>query len=55
LELGKNVLEEVIIKDSRDRTEAGLIRPNPKSVLNLLLLLQGVESLIKIFVEVIMN
>ena len=50
LEPGKNVLEEVIIKDNRDRTEAGLIRPNPKSVLNLPAAVTGVESLIKIFV-----
>jgi hypothetical protein len=50
LEPGKETLQEVIIKDNRDRTEAGLIRPNPKSVLNLPAAVTGVESLIKIFV-----
>jgi CarboxypepD_reg-like domain/TonB-dependent Receptor Plug Domain len=50
LEAGAATLEEVIIKDNRDRTEAGLIRPNPKSVLNLPAAVTGVESLIKIFV-----
>src|SRR5687768_3946826 len=43
-------LKEVIVTDQRDRTEAGLIRPNPKSVLNLPSVTTGVESLIKIFV-----
>lgn len=50
LERGKETLEEVIIKDNRDRTEVGLIRPNPKSILNLPSAVTGVESLIKIFV-----
>jgi hypothetical protein len=50
LEPGAKELDEVIIKDNRDRTEAGLIRPNPKSVLNLPAPVIGVESLIKIFV-----
>jgi len=43
-------LKEVIVTDQRDRTEAGLIRPNPKSILNLPSVTTGVESLIKIFV-----
>src|SRR6188508_2694271 len=43
-------LEEVIVKDQRDRTEAGLIKPNPKSVINLPSPVMGVESLIKVFV-----
>ncbi|MBC7849677.1 MAG: TonB-dependent receptor, partial [Chitinophagaceae bacterium] len=43
-------LKEVIVTDQRDRTEAGLIRPNPKSVINLPSVTTGVESLIKIFV-----
>ena len=46
LELGKETLEEVIIKDNRDRFETGLIRPNPKSVLNLP---SAVMSLKKLF------
>src|SRR5258708_12648564 len=44
------VLEEVIVTDQRDRKEAGLIRPNPKSVINLPSPVMGVESLIKVFV-----
>ncbi|HET6768063.1 MAG TPA: carboxypeptidase-like regulatory domain-containing protein, partial [Chitinophagaceae bacterium] len=43
-------LEEVIVTDQRDRREAGLIRPNPKSVINLPTPVMGVESLIKVFV-----
>ncbi len=50
LEKGVNTLEEVVITDQRDRREAGLIRPNPKTVINLPSAITGVESLIKIFV-----
>jgi len=50
MERGSKTLEEVVISDQRDRTEAGLIRPNPKSVINLPSPVMGVESLIKIFV-----
>jgi hypothetical protein len=50
MEKGSQTLQEVIITDKRDRTEAGLIRPNPKSVINLPTPVMGVESLIKIFV-----
>ncbi len=50
LERGSTVLQEVIVTDQRDRTEAGLIRPNPKTILNLPSVTTGVESLIKIFV-----
>lgn len=50
MERGSQTLQEVIITDKRDRTEAGLIRPNPKSVINLPTPVMGVESLIKIFV-----
>ncbi len=50
LEKGDNVLQEVVITDQRDRREAGLIRPNPKTILNLPSAVTGVESLIKIFV-----
>ena len=45
-----DVLQEVIVTDQRDRREAGLIRPNPKTILNLPSVTTGVESLIKIFV-----
>ena len=50
MERGAKILEEVVITDQRDRTEAGLIRPNPKSVINLPSPIMGVESLIKVFV-----
>ncbi|MDF2381054.1 TonB-dependent receptor [Nostoc ellipsosporum NOK] len=50
LKKGAEVLSEVVVSDQRDRREAGLIRPNPKTVLNLPSVTTGVESLIKIFV-----
>jgi hypothetical protein len=50
LEPGAGTLQEVIIRDQRERTEAGLIRPNPKSVINLPSPVMGVEGLLKVFV-----
>lgn len=50
MEKGEKTLEEVIVTDQRDRREAGLIKPNPKTILNLPSAITGVESLIKIFV-----
>ncbi len=50
MEPGGSTLEVVTISDQSERTEAGLIKPNPKSVLNLPSPVTGVESLIKIFV-----
>jgi|CXWL01.1.fsa_nt_gi hypothetical protein len=50
LEKGEKTLQEVVLTDQRDRREAGLIRPNPKTILNLPSAVTGVESLIKIFV-----
>src|SRR5258706_11715898 len=50
LERGSDTLQEVIVRDQRDRSEAGLIHPNPKTILNLTSAVTGVESLIKIFV-----
>lgn len=50
LEKGEKTLATVIITDQRDRREAGLIKPNPKTILNLPSAVTGVESLIKIFV-----
>ena len=50
MEKGNTVLPEVIIRDERDRREAGLIKPNPKTILNLPSAVTGVESMIKIFV-----
>ncbi len=50
LEKGETELTPVVVTDQRDRREAGLIRPNPKTILNLPSAVTGVESLIKIFV-----
>ena len=50
LQRGEKVLQEVVVTDQRDRQEAGLIKPNPKTILNLPSPVTGVESLIKIFV-----
>ena len=51
LERGQtSTLEEVVVTNRPERTEAGLIRPNPKTILNLPSAVTGVESLIKIFV-----
>ncbi len=50
MERGETVLGEVVVTDQRDRREAGLIRPNPKTVINLPSAISGVESLIKVFV-----
>jgi CarboxypepD_reg-like domain/TonB-dependent Receptor Plug Domain len=50
LEKGEKTLQEVIVTDQRDRREAGLIKPNPKTILNLPSAVTAVEALIKIFV-----
>ncbi|RYZ21171.1 MAG: TonB-dependent receptor [Chitinophagaceae bacterium] len=50
LETGTTTLTEVVVQDARERTEAGLIRPNPKNVINLPAPVTGVESLIKVIV-----
>jgi hypothetical protein len=50
LESAADTLKGVVVTDQRDRTEAGLIRANPKTILNLPSVTTGVESLIKIFV-----
>ncbi len=50
LELGATILQEVVVSDRRERTEVGLLRPNPKSVINLPSPVMGVEGLIKVFV-----
>ncbi len=50
MEKGEKTLPEVIVTDQRDRREAGLLRPNPKTILNLPSAVTGVESLIKIIV-----
>jgi hypothetical protein len=50
LETGSGTLEEVVIRDQRERVEVGLIRPNPKSVINLPSPVMGVEGMLKVFV-----
>jgi hypothetical protein len=50
LEQGTGVLEEVVVKDQRERTEIGLIKPNPKTIINIPSPIMGVESMLKIFV-----
>jgi hypothetical protein len=50
MEPGNTTLTEVVVQDARERTEAGLIRPNPKNVINLPSPVTGVESLIKVIV-----
>ena len=50
LEQGTALLEEVLVKDQRERTEIGLIKPNPKSIINIPSPVMGVESMIKVFV-----
>ncbi|MGN6165511.1 MAG: TonB-dependent receptor [Flavisolibacter sp.] len=50
LEPRSSVLQEVIVKDNRERTEVGLIKPNPKSIINIPSPVMGVESMLKVFV-----
>ncbi|HEU4901949.1 MAG TPA: TonB-dependent receptor [Flavisolibacter sp.] len=50
LEPGAGALEEVIIRDQRERSEVGLIRPNPKNIINLPSPVMGVEGALKVFV-----
>lgn len=50
LEVGSTTLGEVVVTDRRERREIGLIKPNPKSIINLPTPVTGVESLIKVFV-----
>ena len=50
MEAGEGTLEEVVVKDQRERAEVGLIRPNPKTVINLPSPIMGVEGLLKVFV-----
>lgn len=50
MENNSKMLEEVVVKDERERTETGLIRINPGHALTIPSATGGVESLIKIFV-----
>jgi len=43
-------LQEVIISDQREKSEAGLVRVNPRDVINIPAPAGGIESLLKIFV-----
>ncbi len=46
----ENVLQEIVVSDQRERREAGLVRLNPKSIINLPSVTTGVENMIKIIV-----
>lgn len=50
METGATELVEVVVRDKRERSEVGLLKPNPKSVINLPSPIMGVEGLIKVFV-----
>jgi hypothetical protein len=50
MERGAKDLQEVIVKDQRQRREAGLVSINPKQAINIPSPIGGIESLIKIFV-----
>lgn len=50
LDKTSQVLQEVIIKDEREKRESGLVTINPKNALAMPSVTGGVESLIKIFV-----
>ncbi|MDP4216939.1 MAG: TonB-dependent receptor [Bacteroidota bacterium] len=50
MEKGTRSLQEVIITDQRERTEAGLVKINPKNAINIPAPIGGIESLLKIFV-----
>ncbi|MDB5196602.1 MAG: TonB-dependent receptor [Flaviaesturariibacter sp.] len=50
LEVGENTLQNVIVTDNRERTETGLIKANPKNIINMPSPVTGVESMIKVFV-----
>jgi hypothetical protein len=50
METGGTVLSEVVVTDQRSRTEAGMIKVNPKAALAMPSPVTGVESLIKIMV-----
>src|SRR6202022_1216271 len=43
-------LQEIVITDQRDRTEAGLVKINPKNAINIPAPVGGIEGLLKIFV-----
>src|SRR5690349_18123092 len=50
LERGAKQLKEVVVLDERERREAGLVKVNPKSAINLPTPVGGIEGLIKVIV-----
>jgi hypothetical protein len=50
MERGAKQLKEVVVMDERERREAGLVRVNPKSAINLPTPVGGIEGLIKVIV-----
>lgn len=50
MERSSHVLEEVVVKDERERREVGLVRVNPRNAVVMPSPIGGVESLIKVFV-----
>ncbi len=50
MEKGARELKEVVVMDERERREAGLVRINPKSAINLPSPTGGIEGLIKVIV-----
>ena len=50
MEPGSTMMEDIIVRDQRERTEVGLIKPNPKSIINIPSPIMGVESMLKVFV-----
>jgi hypothetical protein len=50
MERGTGQLQEVVISDTRESREAGLVKINPKNAINIPTPVGGIESLLKIFV-----
>ena len=55
MERGEKVLQEVVVTDQRDRREAGLIKPNPKTILICQHLSAVWKALLKYLLVPIMN
>lgn len=50
LQEGSGTLENITVRDERQRTETGLIRINPKNIINLPSPVMGVEGMLKVYV-----
>jgi len=50
MERSDSKLDSIVVRDERDRKEAGLIRINPKDAINIPTPTGGIESLIKVYV-----